>query len=435
MLLILTSSLTNRLRYIASLLLADLLGVEFSFTSGVEEYLAYEGPKISYIRQPPAGSPFIEPAGLLFETVIYPHELSVHFRDGIPVLFESTDPRSALSFDPFAASFYLVSRYEEYHAHKKDKYGRFLVMESIAHQNNFLHLPVVNLWAEVLGNFLQRHYPGFVLRRPAFRFVPTIDIDHAFAYRYRPLTRTLGGLGRSFLHGHFRDAVQRICVLAGNTKDPYDNYSFIREVHEMHGLNPLYFILFADYGGDDNNIPVGNHSFHKLLRELDRHKGVGIHPSLSSNKHYLKLEAEYSGLCEVLHRDIRFSRQHFLKIALPKTYRSLIQLGITDDFSMGYASHSGFRAGIAVPFPFFDLSRNEATTLKIHPVTLMDVTFKDYLRLTPEKSLEMIRENVNTIKSVNGEFVSLWHNESLSDTGRWHGWRKVYKEMLRIALA
>ena len=63
----------------------------------------------------------------------------------------------------------------------------------------------------------------------------------------------------------------------------------------------------------------------------------------------------------------------------------------------------------------------------------MDVTMKDYLRLSQVESLEKIADMIKTIKSVNGEFVSLWHNESLGDTGRWKGWRAVYAEMVKQA--
>jgi hypothetical protein len=166
---------------------------------------------------------------------------------------------------------------------------------------------------------------------------------------------------------------------------------------------------------------------------LDVHGKVGIHPSLSSNKYLLKVEGEITGLGDILGRNITSSRQHFLKLSMPRTYRTLMQFGISDDYSMGYASNPGFRAGIAMPFPFFDLLRNEATTLTIHPVTLMDVTMKDYLRLSREESLEQISSMIRTIRAVNGEFVSLWHNESLGDTGRWEGWRAVYEKMVKLA--
>jgi hypothetical protein len=108
-------------------------------------------------------------------------------------------------------------------------------------------------------------------------------------------------------------------------------------------------------------------------------------------------------------------------------------LGIQDDYSMGYATDPGFRAGIADPFNFFDLVENKETELTIHPVTVMDVTLRDYHRSNPQKSLETIFSMIDTVRSVNGEFISLWHNESFSEMGRWKGWRTVYEEMLKHA--
>ncbi len=433
MLLILISSITNRLRYIANILINEMLGVEVQFTLLPDEYIKYSGPKLTYSNKPMDDGLFIEASDLLFEEMIAPREIKTSEIDGVPVIFTSVHPASVLPFDPFAAAFYMVSRYEEYLPHIKDKYGRFPVTESIAWKRTFLNIPVVHLWAEMVRNLLVNKYPGLLFKYPEYRYVPTIDVDHAFCYRGRTLTRTLGGLGKDALQGRFNDIILRIRVLTGLTLDSYDNYSFITKVHEPYKNFPLYFILFADYGGDDNNVTVTSKSFHFLLNELDRHHGVGIHPSLYSNKKFKKLQKEYASLCLVINRDVTISRQHFLHLTLPETYRRLIQLGISDDYSMGYASHPGFRAGIAIPFQFFDLKINETTSLMIHPVSIMDVTMKDYLRLSTEESLDTIKRMINTIKSVNGEFVSLWHNESLGETGPWKGWRGVYEEMVKIA--
>lgn len=433
MLLIHTTHPTNRFRYIISLLLEQMLGMEVSITASAEEYLGRSGPGFTYGSEPIDDGLHFEASGLLFESVIYPHEIKPLRMNGIPILFPVSGERSALPYDPFAATFFMVTRYEEYHTHKRDKYGRFQAGECVAVKGGFLEEPVVHLWAEAIFGLLQQHHPGLEAHRQKYHHIPTIDIDHAYAYLHRPLFRTAGAIGRSILHGRFEDLLNRLRVIAGSKQDPYDNYKYIFEVHAPLKTSPLWFYLFADYGGDDNNIPTNRKAVFRLLRELDCDQQVGIHPSLSSNKHYLKLDAEYKGLCRILERPVTHSRQHFLKISLPKTYRSLIQIGITDDYSMGFASHPGFRAGIALPFPFFDLTRNEVTPLMVHPVSIMDVTLKDYLRLTAENSLEVINRMVEKIKSVDGEFVSLWHNESLSDSGRWKGWRAVYEAMLQMA--
>lgn len=434
MILIYTNSVTNRLRYICKLILGDLLGTECAFTTFRDEFSSFQGPKLVYSREAIGEELFIEAKNLLFEDTIYPFEPGINKDESIPVIFPTRNVRSALPFDPFAAAFYMVARYEEYEYQKHDKYDRFQANASISVKGKFLDLPVVHFWADRLAEVITCRYPGIQIRRRQYSFVPTIDIDHAYAYRCRGPARTAGGIARSLLRLNMHDVSQRFKVLSGTEPDPYDTYEYIRNVHSFFGLSPYYFVLFADYGGDDNNIPVTHKAFRKLLKDLDNEKKVGIHPSLSSNKHLKKLTEEHSGLGLLLDRDITVSRQHFLKISLPKTYRNLIHLGVTDDFSMGYASHPGFRSGMASPYWFFDLSRDEAAPLKIHPVTLMDVTMKDYLRLTPEQSIETIYHMISMVRSVGGEFVSLCHNETFSEDGRWLGWRNIYEELLRFAV-
>jgi len=433
MLLIYSPAITNRLRYIMNLLFRELLGLEIQFTISPDEYTRFEGPKISYSRDPLPGGVFIEACSLLSEEMIIPYDLKPGKAGPVPVLFPIDDPKGPLSFDPFAAAFYMVSRYEEYLPHSRDKHGRYPALESIAFKGKFLDVPVVHLWTDMVADLILKQYPALKINHPEYNYVPTIDVDHAYCYLGRTFIRTLGGITRDVIHGRLNDLGLRRKILLGLAADPYDNYSFISKVHELYHQSPLYFILCADYGGDDNNISVTSELFKRLILELDQMHGVGIHPSLSSNRIEMRLQAEVKSLRQVLQREVTISRQHFLYLNMPQTYRSLVELGIGDDYSMGYPSHPGFRAGIAIPFQFFDLISNETIPLKVHPVSMMDVTLKDYLRLSSEESLDAINHMVETIKSVHGQFVSIWHNESLSETGRWKGWRRVYEEMVKSA--
>jgi hypothetical protein len=127
------------------------------------------------------------------------------------------------------------------------------------------------------------------------------------------------------------------------------------------------------------------------------------------------------------------SRQHFLKLRFPETYRRLLDVGIREDWSMGYADETGFRASIATPFPWFDLERNEETPLIIHPFQAMDVTLNQYLKLSPEAALERLKSLINRTKSVGGTFTTLWHNDNLAEMDNWKGWRMVYENLLAAA--
>lgn len=399
-----------------------------------ESFRSYEGAKIAYMKEDPGDGLFMEASGLLFEQEIFPREVAVRRIGEMPVIFESSRAAEGFPFDLLAASFYMVSRYEEYHAARHDQHGRFPAESSLAFHGRFLHMPVVNMWLDLFIKRLLERYSPLPLKREPYRYLPTIDVDHAYAYRHRPLHRTLGGLGRSLSHGNIRELVERLQVLGGVARDPFDSYSFIRDLHDRNHLSTIFFILFADYGRHDNNIPVNGSGMRELIGSLMRWSEIGVHPSIASSKHPSRLRREAEGLEALCGTGITRSRQHFLKFTLPSTFRRLCDLGITDEYSMGYATHPGFRAGIANPFTFFDVTRNEETLLKIHPVPVMDVTFREYLRLPPEESLDQIKQIIRQVRLYNGEFISLWHNESLSGSGRWRGWRQLYEAVVSEAV-
>ena len=422
--------LSARAEYIFFLLLRDLMGAELIVTDRREDYISYQGPRLEYTTEFSGQGIFIQPCGLLLENSIKPKTIRLFTYKNYPAFFAVQDDRSVFPFDLFSAAFYLVTRYEEYLSFTPDQYGRFRASDSIVTEGKFLSVPVVNVWTDLLKDHLKSVYPAIKFHEKNFRYIPTIDIDHAFAYKQRNFIRTLGGYGRSLIFGDLNKIVQRTGVLLGMSKDPYDQYDYIREIHTRFGLKPFYFILFADHGKDDNNVNLSGKVFRQLLLDLNKSGTVGIHPSLTSNKHPEVLLSEINGLSNILGHKIVKSRQHFLKISFPDTCRELIKLGITDDYSLGYASSPGFRAGIADPFPFFDLVCDRPEQLMIHPVALMDVTLKDYLKISPDEAIELCRLFIDTIKAVNGEFVSIWHNENFDESGRWRGWRKVYEDIL-----
>ena len=95
---------------------------------------------------------------------------------------------------------------------------------------------------------------------------------------------------------------------------------------------------------------------------------------------------------------------------------------------MIYASQSGFRTGLSIPYKWFDLQKNEATNLTIHPSTVMEGTLRDYNKLLPTQASEFITELMQEVKNNGGEFVSIWHNDSFVEGQQ--KWIDVYRKLL-----
>lgn len=433
MILVFVPKSTSRLRYILRLMLSELLGLDFNITVSTDEFNAYTGPKFTYGKNLEGNHLHFASSGLMFETGIGTPMVQVIEYKGIKALFPVFERNSAMPYDPFSAAFFLVTRYEEYMPYRKDQFGRFTAMESIAHKHGFLQKPVVNHWAIQLGDVLIKRYNDLVIKQNRYRFVPTYDIDQAWSYKGKGFVRTTGAFLKSAFAGDFSDLVKRLKVITGAEPDPFDTYDYQLELQKRCHLRPIYFFLFAKYAAYDKNIPTTNTRFRQLIKRLADYADAGIHPSYASNTDNDSLGWEIKELSKVLNKEISYSRQHYLKLHLPETYRNLASYDITTDHTMGFAALPGFRAGICTPYQFFDVDLETLIPLTVVPFAVMDGTLRDYMNLSPEAAIEVIQKLISEVKSVNGMFVCLWHNESLSETGRWVGWRRVYEALVNEA--
>lgn len=434
MLLVYTDKTTPRLSYILRLLLGNLAGIRFQVTHSEEEFERYSGPKLSYCDKAFDKEPFIFASRLLFEKGIEDQQINVFEWRDVPVFF-GTHPKYEIPFDPFAAAFYLVSRYEEYLPHIKDQHLRFSPHQSLAYQRNFLHKPLVNIWALQLREVLLRHYPDLSYTDQQYRFISTIDVDSAFAYKEKGMTRQFGAFVLNLAELNFRRIAQRVRVLAGIEKDPYDTYEYLLTLKKKFHFKQIYFFLVGNYGEFDKNVSIeSSMRFQSLIKSIADYADVAVHPSYASNSNPDQLRKEIKRLNKVLKREVFRSRQHYLKVIFPTTYRNLIENDIREDYSMGYASEIGFRASICSPFPFYDLDLDTETRLILYPFMLMDNTLKDYLRLTPEESISRALSLIEEVRKVNGTFITLWHNHSVNDKDEWEGWRKVYEQITEAAI-
>ncbi len=432
--LILIPKATNRLHYIFDLIIKDLLGISFKFTTDNETFTSFNGPKMHYGDNQFWNEPFQKATNLLFEHDITEKEIKIIDYKDVRAFFPVYNDKSIFPFDVFAASFYLVTRYEEYLPHINDKYNRFQAKDSILFKMNMLDKPLINIWAMELGNILTAIYPDLQLKKKAFTFVPTYDIDAAWAYKHKGVFRTLAASAKDLLNLDFKEFRQRWRVISGKETDPFDTFDYQIQLQKGLNLHPLYFILCGEYDINDKNISLRNTHFQNLIKRLGDYAKVGIHPSSNSYLDKEKINIEIQNLSKVLNREITTSRQHFLRLRLPLSYQILLDHDITDDYTMGYASLTGFRAGIADTFRFFDLEYNNVTSLNIHPFAVMDGTLRDYLDLNIDEAYEKTTKLIQEVKNVNGTFILLWHNETLSDEKRWTGWKALYRKILDYAL-
>lgn len=432
MLLLYAHKISPRFKYIADYVLEELCGFEIAYTNSTGEFASYSGPKLSYYETPLAGEMNVIPNGLLFEKGIRPQNISLSKWNGTPVLFKNAGEK--IPFDIFAASFFLLSRYEEYLPHIADTYNRFEADSSLAFQNKFLHLPVINLWAAELKKLIVAAYPEIKSKERSYQYISTIDIDNAWAFKHKGFMRTGGAYLRSLINLDVTDFKERALTLAGRMHDPYDTYDLLLEIQEEFKLKMIYFFLLGNYGVNDKNISANNFSFQALIKRLSDYAETGIHPSFGSNDNNNQVRVEVSRLNQITHKPVTKSRQHFLKLHFPETYKNLISCGIQEDYTMGYASQIGFRAGVCTPFRWYDMDAEQVSPLTVYPFAIMDATLMYYMKLNPQEAIQKCGEVIAEIKKMNGTCITVWHNETIGNWRQWAGWQDVYREVVKLAV-
>ncbi|HBL75885.1 MAG: hypothetical protein A2W90_10745 [Bacteroidetes bacterium GWF2_42_66] len=433
MIVIYSTQITNRLSYTLELIFKFILKSDFRLTDNKDEFILSSLPKINYSDEDFGVGLFLKSHSLLFETTISQQKIVPFTYENQWCFFPST-ANSFLPFDVFACSFYLASRYEEYLFSGTTEHGRFPANESIQFKNGVLGEPLVNQWAQLLVQRISETYSEFPVPKKEFHFQMTIDVDNAWAYKNKTAWIQFGGLAKSILRADFSGIKKRFKVFSGNENDPYDSYSFIEKTFEGKEDGLKFFFLLGDRGPYDKNISHRNPELQMLIRRLAQKFEIGIHPSYASNSNNRMVATEKRRLEDITGKPVSASRQHFLMLNLPKTYETLIESGITHDFTMGYSDAIGFRAGLCTPFLFFNLEKNNTTGLTVYPLNVMDVTFKDYLEMNPEQALKEVTELMQKVKLAGGVFTCLWHNESLSDQGIWEGWKDVFQQISATGL-
>ena len=399
-----TEKITNRIEYIFDFIFHDFSGIDYKTTTDFQEFSQSDLPKINFSNL------FIE------------NEINLN----VDELLLETTIRKDINYtllNELGKCFYWLSRYEEYIAKPEqfDEHNRFLGSDLDYSK------PIVDEICLEIQHKIKTKFPEVSFKQRVFKQINTHDIDYAWKYLYHSPKIKYGSFFKKIVKGNFAEAKQQIKVLNQQKKDPYDTFDYLKTLAEKHQIETIFFWLLGDYSTFDKNHHWENEAQKRLINTIITWAEIGIHPSYQTNNQEDKLKTEINRLEKIINQPIKKSRQHFIKLSFPHTYQQLLINKISEDYTMGFPHQLGFRAGTSTPYKWFDVSTNEQTLLTIYPFVTMDVTLKNYLKLTPQQALEEIKQLKQTIKAVNGTFITLFHQSNLNED--WAEWRKVYESI------
>ncbi|HEY9185439.1 MAG TPA: hypothetical protein VIM94_08950 [Salegentibacter sp.] len=411
MLLIYTHKITPRIIYIFKHICTNMLGISIRFTSKIEEFIAHDGMKLSYGKQALGNELFIQNTGLLMEQGLSEVEIKVQPWGESFCFFPATE-KSDLPFDIFAASFYLLSRYEEYLPHVKDGYGRFPASESLAEQEGFLQKPVVDVWAYKFREVLQQRFPSLTKKDRSYSVQTIIAIEHAFSYRNKGFVRSFVGMLMDLGKFQFGKVLDRIQVLLRLKKDPFNIFEDLILLIKKHKLKLMFLFQLSDFTVHDRNINPNRLPHRSVIKYVADYSKVGLLLGYYALQNIKTLRKEKLRLEEIVHSPLQAVLNSKYNLSLPEHYNNLTELEIPDDYSMGYPEAQGFRAGTCSPFLFYDINTEVTTPLKIHPYAFNS-------NILEEEPIGKIKSEIakmlHDVKAVEGTFNSVFKNQDFSD--------------------
>ena len=146
--------------------------------------------------------------------------------------------------DIFAASFFMLTRWEEFVSRQKDSHNRFPGIASFAFRFNLLHRPIVNEYVEFLWNLLKSLGCQQQRRVRKFEIVPTHDVDIPFkCSSYIRMFRELVGdlLKRKNVSTFWLNLTTFLSVKTGLQEDPYDTFDYLMNISESKNLKSYFF--------------------------------------------------------------------------------------------------------------------------------------------------------------------------------------------------
>ena len=307
-------------------------------------------------------------------------------------------------------TFFFISRAEEVINKQRDEHGRFAAAYSVLGEHNRLMVPTLDEYARLVMKAV-----GLPLPPSGFSHIYlTHDIDTIANYRH--LRGALGGLWR----GEWRQVLRSWRDIED---DPAYTFPWLVEQDSRVPLaEKIYFVKHSFGKGYD--YPQYNHhspDAHRLRKFLEWNKvTIGWHSS-------------YYGVGSIEQRskrrdELSVHRSHYLNCSI-ENMRKLVSLGITDDYTMGFADQAGFRLQTSRAVLWIDPERMQLTELVLHPLIIMDVTLssKNYMALDQVEATYVCQQLIDKVRMHNGDLCLLWHNTSINQTD-YH--KSLYPELL-----
>jgi len=205
--------------------------------------------------------------------------------------------------------------------------------------------------------------------------------------------------------------VMKVLRSLRDSRDPYWNFPELMAVEEDAGVRSTFFFGVGRYDRRDPSYEL--YQVEGAVRELlEGGWEVGLHGSMGSYKDAGRLREERDKL-GALAGEVQGIRQHYLRLAVPETWRAQEEAGFLYDATLGYSRKEGFRAGTSLPFFPFDPEQGEAMDILAVPLGIMDTTLTTFRNYGRREAFEVVGHFIEEVGRFGGVFSLLVHQRAL----------------------
>ncbi len=398
-----------------------------------------QGAFIDLLKTPKNNLEWVSSSKLL------PPGSSISISKNIPILFPSGKFSQAkkivhinnhivnINFDIVAATFFMLSRFEEYDLKLKDKFQRFRVIDSVAYKQGFLLQPIVDEYAMLVRAWIKFLVPEWRPKIREGKILLTHDIDHI---RTLPNARKIiRSVIKESQSGGLINAIKKAKEEKSKESRDLSKSKYYQAINklcdfsEKTNLKSRFFFQASPASFFDSGYDINHPSLNEIFKRIkDQNNLIGLHPSFYTYKSAKKIKKEKESLENAINMRVSECRQHYLRFKVPDTWNKQIEAGLEADNSLSHAEHVGFRCGTCHPYNPFDINSQETLHIIERSLIVMDSSLRDYMNLSIKEARSLILKLAVLCKNVEGDFTILWHNTSFFDN--WYDWGLMFESTI-----
>lgn len=347
----------------------------------------------------------------------------------VPVFFKETIKNEIIKdgkvfFDVYLNSFLLLSGIQEWLCDQKDAEGRFPFSHSLQCKYNFVAVPAVNVYFDLLAKALVQKGHCCTAKNHKEPIVFTHDIDQIRSGWLEDILSLLS----PFKLSNTKRILQSLLVKLLKHEDSH--FSGLLKMIKIDKENQLKSISFLMTKKSHRDADYELSMLEK--NGLFNQQRIGLHPGYDTDSDQQELEQQLKTLQTRFPKTELILRQHFLKYDVKKTPEIHESLGIKEDYTLGFAEQYGFRNSIASPFHLYDFNKKRAFTVLQYPLYFMDGTLIKYLKKNDWEAKQVVIVEVKKLlRNFNCSFSVLFHNTAFTQLKK-GGFDRMYQEIIQL---